>query len=150
MLNLLQLNNLATTCNCLQQSDRVVLRRWISRSAGRSEGRVPYVGRAPARERCCEASCRDGGCAAATAQPGACGRRPHGWQAQASQAVGPRGVTASPPGFDVRPHTVAAYRRGVWPQVVGSGVRAIQSRSCCPRQPCALVSVRAHRASRSV
>ncbi len=31
----------------------------------------------------------------------------------------------------------------------GKWVRAIQSRSCCPRQPCALVSVRAHRASRS-
>ncbi len=29
-------------------------------------------------------------------------------------------------------------------------MRAIQSRSCCPRQPCALVSVRVHRASRSV
>jgi hypothetical protein len=32
----------------------------------------------------------------------------------------------------------------------GKWVRPIQSRSCCPRQPCALVSVRAHRASRSV
>ncbi len=50
---------------------------------------------------------------------------------------------ASPPGFDVCPHAVAAKCvRGARRVAPGGGkwVRANQSRSCCPRQPYALVS----------